>query len=186
MIHDDVDDKKRPEGSSAEDVIASIPKTDKQVRQEKRKKERERRERRAAKKLKAGTESSAVGPAGMDGEGDLEEADEQTKARRALTRAGMGAGLDGLTIDGAGDGFEVVPQEGGPPESLLPPVKDERKYDSDHEEYDDGDRAATLAIGTMVLRRSKAKDPRTIASRGMTRGTSSMSTARSSRRDHTG
>jgi AdoMet-dependent rRNA methyltransferase SPB1 len=154
---DDADDKKRPEGLSAEDVIASLPKTDKQVRQEKRKKERDRRERRAAKKLKAGTASTAVGAADMDGEGDLEEADEQTKARRALIRAGMGAGLDGLTIDGADDGFEVVPQEGGPSESLLPPVKDERKYDSDHEDYDDGDRAATLAIGTMMLRRSKAK-----------------------------
>lgn len=39
----------------------------------------------------------------------------------------------------------------------LPPVMDDRKYDSDHEQWDDEERAATLAIGTMMLRRSKAK-----------------------------
>jgi AdoMet-dependent rRNA methyltransferase SPB1 len=36
-------------------------------------------------------------------------------------------------------------------------VVDDRKYDSDHEEYDSDDYAQTLALGTMMLRRSKEK-----------------------------
>lgn len=55
---------------------------------------------------------------------------------------------------GKDDGFEIVPAaaegEGGP---AFPPVKDSRKYDSDHEEWDDEERAQTLAIATMMLRR---------------------------------
>ena len=37
------------------------------------------------------------------------------------------------------------------------PIKDERKYDSENEDYDSDDYAETLALGTMMLRRSKEK-----------------------------
>jgi len=53
------------------------------------------------------------------------------------------------------EGFEVVPAEGGP--GSFPPVVDTRKYDSENEDWDDEERARTLAIGTMMLRKSKAK-----------------------------
>ena len=35
---------------------------------------------------------------------------------------------------------------------------DDRKYDSENEQWDDEERAQTLAIATMMLRRSKAKE----------------------------
>jgi len=40
---------------------------------------------------------------------------------------------------------------------IVPAMKDDRNYDSEHENYDSDDFAETLALGTMMLRRSKAK-----------------------------
>lgn len=39
----------------------------------------------------------------------------------------------------------------------MPPRIDDRLYDSDHEEYDSEDEAVTLALGTLMLRKSRAK-----------------------------
>jgi hypothetical protein len=60
----------------------------------------------------------------------------------------------------AQEGFEVVPQSTGAVSAATngfvpPPRADDRAYDSEHEMWDDEERAATLAIGTMMLRRSK-------------------------------
>ena len=81
------------------------------------------------------------------------------------------------------DKFEIVPQESGvtslgrrpsqggddddddddgdddgTSEGLrLPPRVDPREYDSDEENYDQHDRAMTLALGTMMLRQSRKK-----------------------------
>jgi AdoMet-dependent rRNA methyltransferase SPB1 len=69
------------------------------------------------------------------------------KDARALIKAGMGdmKGKDA-------SGFEVVPSK----EQLLP-VVDTRKYDSEEEDYDSDDYIKTLALGTMILRKSKEK-----------------------------
>eukprot|EP00956_Cyclotella_meneghiniana_P009856 scaffold13638_cov81-Cyclotella_meneghiniana.AAC.5 len=140
-----------------DDIIASIPKTDKQKRHEKRLKSIERMERRNARRERE---------AGMDGDfkvvaaTDIDDDDmsiddsnmsetqkKKLKDARALIKAGMGTrqGKDA-------SGFEVVPSK----EQPLP-VVDTRKYDSEEEDYDSDDYIKTLALGTMILRKSKEK-----------------------------
>ena len=183
--------------SMAEEVLASMPKTDKQLRHEKRLRLRERQERRSAKKQRLLDPEAAeeerelelVAGAG-EGEGpDVQEEDpvlaERARKRRELIRAGMGAALGGGGGEEGEEGkrkgkggavFEVVPatgpaasmrqkrlgskQQAGASSSLslMPAVADERVYDSEHEEWDEEERARTLAVATMMLRRSKAKE----------------------------
>lgn len=166
--------------SIAEEVLASIPKTDKQLRHEKRMKARERQERRAAKKQRLADPDAAEEErelelvAGEGGEEALQEQDpqaaERARKRREMIRAGMGAALDEGDGEGKGKGgggkFQVVPAT-GPAASMklgkgkgatMPAVADERAYDSEHEAWDEEERARTLAIATMMLRRSKAKE----------------------------
>ncbi|KAL7439900.1 hypothetical protein ACHAXH_006953 [Discostella pseudostelligera] len=148
---------------NADEIIASMPKTDKQKRHEKRLKSMERLERRNARRERE---------AGMDGgfkvapvaEEDDDEMDLDSKSKkklteaqkkshleaRALIKAGMGGNVQGN--DGKETGFEVVPSTQGPL-----PVFDTRKYDSENEDYDSDDYAKTLALGTMILRKSKEK-----------------------------
>lgn len=150
------DDEDSP--MDAEDIIASMPKTDKQKRHEKRMKSIERMERRNARREReAGMDGDfkTVAAAtedddddGMDGKKkrNMSEAEKKKQSEaRALIKAGMG----GTQSDGKDTGFEVVP-------SALP-VFDTRKYDSENEDYDSDDYAKTLALGTMILRKSKEK-----------------------------
>eukprot|EP01042_Synura_sphagnicola_P000763 gene763-847_t len=59
---------------------------------------------------------------------------------------------------GNGASFEVVPLEQGDHDSVSAlPRADDRTYGSDEEHYDAHDRAMTLALGTMMLRRSRQK-----------------------------
>ena len=138
-------------------IIASMPKTDKQKRHEKRLKSIERMERRNARRERE---------AGMDGDfkvisathdnddsmsiDDTNISDSEKKKlkdARALIKAGLG------TLQGKDrSGFEVVSST----EQPLP-VVDTRKYDSDEEDYDSDDYIKTLALGTMILRKSKEK-----------------------------
>ena len=140
----------------AEDIIASMPKTDKQKRHEKRMKSIERMDRRNARREReAGMDGDfkTVAAAteddddGMDGKKkNMSEAEKKKQLEaRALIKAGMGDAQS----DGKDTGFEVVP-------SALP-VYDTRKYDSENEDYDSDDYAKTLALGTMILRKSKEK-----------------------------
>ena len=140
-----------------------MPKTDKQKRHEKRLKaiaREERRQTRQAKKLGEQEGEFALVPAEDVGdeeeemeaiskmEGLSEEKKQKLLQARKLIKAGMGA-VGGEDADDKG--FEVV-------EADRPlPVMDTRKYDSDHEEYDSDDYAKTMALGTMMLRKSKAK-----------------------------
>jgi len=154
---DDEDDK----ALDAEDIIASMPKTDKQKRHEKRLKSIERMERRNARRERAAGMADGdfkVAPVtddddmSLDGEKtkNMSEAEKKKHTEaRALIKAGMGN-----TASNAKDssGFEVVPSSQGPL-----PVMDTRKYDSDNEDYDSDDYAKTLALGTMILRKSKEK-----------------------------
>lgn len=145
------------EPMDAEEIIASMPKTDKQKRHEKRLKSIERMERRNAKReRKAGMEGAAfeVAPVTEDedansGKKNISEAEKKRQSEaRALIKAGMGT----TALDGKDTGFEVVAASSGPL-----PVFDTRKYDSDNEDYDSDDHARTLALGTMILRKSKEK-----------------------------
>jgi len=142
----------------ADDIIASMPKTDKQKRHEKRLKSIERMERRNARRERqAGMDTDfKVAPVTEDDDMSLDggnlkknmsekEKKKQSEAR-ALIKAGMGNATGGNKDDA---GFEVV---AGPL-----PVLDTRKYDSDNEDYDSDDYAKTLALGTMILRKSKEK-----------------------------
>lgn len=81
-------------------------------------------------------------------------------ARRELIKKGLGAAgkekVNGKELQT--NNFEVVPAvEPFADNGQFPPVKDNRQYDSDNEEYDSHDRATTLALGTMMLRHSKKK-----------------------------
>ncbi len=153
--------------TNAEDIIASMPKTDKQKRHEKRLKSIERMERRNARREReaGGDGEFKVAPVTEDEDGDdtsldgvenkkrkLSEAEKKKYSEaRILIKAGMGNVQGGSS--GKDTGFEVVPSI-----HLAPlPVMDTRKYDSENEDYDSDDYAKTLALGTMILRKSKEK-----------------------------
>ncbi|RLN59800.1 hypothetical protein BBJ29_003926 [Phytophthora kernoviae] len=149
-------------------TLPEMPKTDKEIRHEKRKAALERKERRAQKKLKKeekeyelefGTEFDIAAPINSDDEMTAASADEseneESAEKKALIRSGMGAALS--DDHGSSDKIEVVAAGAEPEEGSLP-VMDDRKYDSDHEEYGAEDRAKTLALASMMVQKSKAKD----------------------------
>ncbi|KAL7692206.1 putative calcineurin-like phosphoesterase domain, ApaH type [Plasmopara halstedii] len=155
------------EGIEVNDSLAlpQMPMTDKEIRHVKRKAAMERQERRAKKKLKKeeneyelefGTGFDVVAAANSDVHTEAGESDDEVTAKKkALIRSGMGAALkDDKSLT---DKIDVV-AAGEEPEVEELPVMDERKYDSDHEEYDAEDRAKTMALASMMIHKSKAKD----------------------------
>jgi AdoMet-dependent rRNA methyltransferase SPB1 len=159
---------------TADAVIASMPKTDKQIRHEKRLKMMERDERKKAKRLQkmGDTEQElqfvSAGEDNSDSENEdaatngpaLEHLSEKQKARvleaRQLIKAGLGSMAESADGNGKSSStIELVPQESDDVRPL--PIMDERKFDSEHEDYDSDDHAQTLALGTMMVRRSKEK-----------------------------
>lgn len=150
-------------GLDADDVLAMIPKSDKQIRHEKRLKALARDERRQARKAKKMGDTAGdfeLAAIEQNDDENEEERDIQNmqgisdakkqkllQARR-LIKAGMGS--NSLENKNNG-GFEVVEQE------RPLPVMDNRKYDSENEDYDSDDYAKTMALGTMMLRKSKQK-----------------------------
>lgn len=161
--------EKESAGISAEDVWAAMPKTDKQIRHERRLKALERQERKKAKKARQAGETGegfeVAAATGYDedehtGDEKLKGLNEQEKKELLETRALIKAGLGSGTEDAGGStkGFEVVSAEASRTSvKRLLPVMDTRLYDSDIEDYDSDDYAQTLALGTMMLRKSKAK-----------------------------
>ncbi|KAL7571246.1 hypothetical protein ACA910_008903 [Epithemia clementina (nom. ined.)] len=159
-------DKKRSlAGLSAEDVLAQMPMTDKQKRHVKRLKQMaqdERKQARRAQKMNDDGVDFELAPAddgnesGGKGDEQLKQMSESERRKvleaREQIKAGMGRALEDSKETGTTT-FEVVGADTG---SLLP-VKDDRKYDSEHEDYDSDDYAETLALGTMLLRKSKEK-----------------------------
>jgi AdoMet-dependent rRNA methyltransferase SPB1 len=148
------EDSSDDEPMDAEDIIASMPKTDKQKRHEKRMKSIERLERRNARREReagmSGTDF-AVAPV-SDDDNDAPEGKtkkfmtEGEKEKHAKARDLIKAGMGSVSQSGKDSSvFEVVP------------VVDTRKYDSENEDYDSEDYAKTLALGTMILRKSKEK-----------------------------
>jgi AdoMet-dependent rRNA methyltransferase SPB1 len=169
---------------SAEEIIASMPKTDKQIRHEKRLKLMERDERKKLKRAqKSGdteNEFQLVANASKHGDdnsvsenedhvnssGSKQSLDHLTEAQKArvlearkLIKAGLGHASSNDMTDASkmksDDTIELVPQDASIVRPL--PIMDDRKYDSENEDYDSDDHAKTLALGTMMLRRSKEK-----------------------------
>ncbi|CAJ1964556.1 unnamed protein product [Cylindrotheca closterium] len=155
-------EKKSKPGLDADDILAMMPKTDKQIRHEKRLKAKERDGRRQVRKAKRMGESdgdfdiAARDDDDMDDDASIDDIAGMTPAKKAkilearrLIKAGMGDMGDGDTKNSK---FEVVGQG-----SASLPLMDDRNYDSDNEDYDSDDYAKTMALGTMMLRKSKAK-----------------------------
>ena len=143
------------ESLDVDDIIASIPKTDKQKRHEKRLKSIERMERRNLRREReAGMDGDfkVVSAADSDDDMSVDDANLSEKDKKKLkdARALIKAGIGNMQKDDSG--FEVVPAKHQPI-----PVVDTRKYDSEEEDYDSDDYIKTLALGTMILRKSKEK-----------------------------
>ena len=98
-------------------------------------------------------------------EGMYTSLSEDTIKRRELIKQGLGKNAaknilqDEQRLNKNNKGkiqFEVVPAEQDGGGGLLP-RHDDRDYDSENEEYDAHDRAMTLALGTLMLKRSRKK-----------------------------
>ena len=154
------DDEDKEKAITGEEVMASMPKTDKQIRHEKRLKAMERKERKLAKRARLagepvdGFEVVEGANDDDDDDADVEHLNDQQKKKlleaRALIKAGLGSNPKGVKES---EGFEIVSSTA---QSTLP-IMDKRTYDSENEDYDSDDYAKTLALGTMMLRQSKAK-----------------------------
>ena len=160
----DEDDRKPKAGLSAEEVLASMPKTDKQKRHEKRIKAKsrdERRKSRLAKRLGEAEGKFDLAPAHADDSDDEKEQEDfshlsEAQRKKVLeARELIKAGMGNIATGAIAKGLEIVPTDSVEHRPL--PIMDDRKYDSEHEDYDSDDYARTLALGTMMLRRSKEK-----------------------------
>lgn len=157
--------------AAANAAIASMPTTDKAKRKEKRKKSADRltrREQRRDDENRSNVDNlnfdvaPRLGAGGDLGDDDTEHLSAEVLQHRDLIKRGMGSVIHDnaggatkkrkLSNSGATEGgMEVVPRE------EVFAGADDRVYDSDNEEYDSHDRAMTLALGTLMLRRSKQK-----------------------------
>jgi AdoMet-dependent rRNA methyltransferase SPB1 len=158
------DEESTEEPITADSVLAMMPKTDKQVRHEKRLKAMERKERREKRRARLSGELDS-GFEVVEGDDDidddltnknLEGLSDKEKKKILEARELIKAGLGQTTGEVENKGFEVVPAEKSKEKSSLP-VLDQREYNSENEAYDSDDYAETLALGTMMLRKSKAK-----------------------------
>lgn len=146
MSSDDESDNEKDESLKVKDILASMPKTDKQIRREKRKKAMARTERRKAKKEARDREALGDEYNNMEMEIVTPNDDPEMAKKMELLKAGMGKTL----TDEDAAGLEIVSNN-------LPQRLDKRSYNSSEEEYDSDDYAKTLSIGTMILRPSKTK-----------------------------
>lgn len=126
--------------SAVKTTLAEMPVSDKEKRKEQRKKAKLRQERKENRRRNA----TAT---------DDDEDDEDGDGNGNASMSGMGKTS---TKNSAEKGADVVIVPKTQP-SLVPAVHDERKYDSDNEDYDSHDRAVTLALGTLMLRKSRRK-----------------------------
>lgn len=127
-------------------AAVEMPKSERVLRKEKRLKAQQRKDRRDARRGDVEQELDIV-------ETKPEEVfDVKQTAARALIKAGVGKTVD------ASEGFEIVQGGRGDDDGLDPFSRREqglKTYLSDSEDEDD--RAETLALASMMLRRSKAK-----------------------------
>ena len=180
----------------ANQAIAEMPKTDKEIRKEKRKKSKDRQDRREQRKNDENKVENVnhfdIAPRTTVDFGDDEDGVDddgvvlttEVIRQRELIRQGMGTvmrpadqpapgkkrkaeAMEGYeTVEGT-DADDIAPRKQSREDNddkieIVPREKtvhegDDRKYDSDSEQYDSHDRAMTLALGTLMLRRSREK-----------------------------
>jgi AdoMet-dependent rRNA methyltransferase SPB1 len=156
---DDGPRKKKKVGLTADEIFASIPKTEKVLRHERRLKQIARDERKIKQRARKSGETEAeleLAPAEENLAESLSHLSESQRKKVMEARDLIKAGLGKATDEGedSNSGIQVVPRS----DIDRPlPLRDSRKYDSDHEDYDSDDYAETLALGTMMLRKSKQK-----------------------------
>eukprot|EP00611_Tribonema_gayanum_P012939 TRINITY_DN2365_c0_g1_i1.p1 TRINITY_DN2365_c0_g1~~TRINITY_DN2365_c0_g1_i1.p1 ORF type:complete len:1046 (+),score=376.55 TRINITY_DN2365_c0_g1_i1:217-3354(+) len=153
-------------GAAAE-LLSSMPKTDKQIRSEKRKKDAERKERRDVKR-KRGLDIDDQPEIDVVSAGDaaLAAMEPKQKEKELRARKLIAAGMGQPQQADDGKAFEIAPAQAimlalkgnGSAGNGLPPPIDDREYGSEEEDYDDEDRARQLALGTMMLRKHRAKE----------------------------
>jgi AdoMet-dependent rRNA methyltransferase SPB1 len=153
-------------GLNADEVLAMMPKTDKQIRHEKRLKAMERMERKKARRARLAGEPEG-GFEVVDKEEEatnnenekdkLANLSEKERKRLMDARALIKAGLGSHNKNDEDAGFEIISKADSRNKGGLLPIMDNRKYDSENEDYDSDDYARTLALGTMMLRKSKEK-----------------------------
>lgn len=149
MVTRDASDDEDIDQKLDHDGVAVMPRTDKEIRKEKRKLAVERKERREVKRSKAdGTfepEIEEIKANHVDDDVKLDDVEKDLSQKsKDLIRAGFGKVNTSKDDDSK---FEIVKQTG-----------DDRVYNSDTENYDIEERARQLALGTMMLRKSDAKD----------------------------
>lgn len=142
---------------TAEEILASIPRTDKQIRHERRVKALGRAERKKKRVAKAAGEEEgdfeivSNNTQKKTNDDDDDGKHKKTEEQRALLKAGLGTSHRNKDDD-KNTPFTIAPQT-----SNLPPKLDTRVYDSENELYDSDDQARTLSLATMTLRHSKRK-----------------------------
>ena len=151
------------------EVNLTMPLTDKQKRSEKRKKEKERAQRKLDRKAARQTEEEEmVGFEIVNGtevmsrnkkslnrdENDMELSEVDIN-RRKMIKDGMGKSLD-TNAPANSSKIEIVKNDYEDVDDLME-RKDPRTYDSDSEDYDNHDKAMTLALGTLMLQKSRQK-----------------------------
>ena len=147
---------------------------DKEIRKLKRKRQTERQERRQERRNANIQNDSVMGgfevtPAedddvsGGDSDGHADAAGEVIDANlvqhRERIRQGMGKVLSSDSKASVGESregsIEIVPAVADSQETEF--MGDSRCYDSENEDYDTHDRAMTMALGTLMLRKAKQK-----------------------------
>eukprot|EP01138_Halocafeteria_seosinensis_P012848 gb/GECG01013125.1/.p1 GENE.gb/GECG01013125.1/~~gb/GECG01013125.1/.p1 ORF type:complete len:964 (+),score=237.77 gb/GECG01013125.1/:1-2892(+) len=130
------------------DLMANIPKSEREKRKEKLRKKREKENQRSKKTEDQGFEVvSAKEDDTNEGKNiEAENNDQKTKERKKLIEAGMGRKAQNK---GKEDGqMEIVPQE---------PDQGEESPDPRDEEYDSDTHAEILALGKMMKKHTRAK-----------------------------
>ena len=153
---------------TSDEMLAMLPKTDREIRNQKRAKAIDRKERRDNKRKAINDEIDNNDPINIDhrkrssnenasnDSSDDEKLDLKEIKKRDLIKKGIGKSntLSGSKIL---SNVEIVPQEEQNDLTHYPQPFDSRSYDSDEEYYDANDRATTLALGTLMLRQSRKK-----------------------------
>jgi len=169
VVHGKGEDEDSDSDEDSDLLAVGLPRSEKEKRKEQRRKDVERKSRKEERKLKKLTregagrdESDILGfeiarntPSGAAVDSDESDLDDDEIAHRNKIKEGMGR----VHVKGKGDkdGFDIVPRDEDPSPWALPARKDDRDYNSGDEHYDAHDRATTLALGTMMLRKSRQK-----------------------------
>jgi AdoMet-dependent rRNA methyltransferase SPB1 len=137
-------------------MLLEMPRTDREIRKEKRKKDSERRERRENRiatrnnnELNDFTEEHNVDAVSKKRKAESNDIDDIATSDIVRTDPNNATKIK-ANFDTS---FEIVPQE--KIESNL--RIDDRRYDSENEQYDNHDKATTIALATMMLRNSRKK-----------------------------